>query len=78
MNRLDRRRELPVTALILAVLLSAGLGRPAAAGPAQALVLEQKIPLGAVHGRIDPSRSTSPGIDCSSRSSATIAWASWI
>jgi DNA-binding beta-propeller fold protein YncE len=53
MNRLDRRRELPVTALILAVLLSAGLGRPAAAGPAQALVLEQKIPLGAVHGRID-------------------------
>ena len=53
MNGLDRRRELPVMALILAGLLSAGLGRPAAAGPAQPLVLEQKIPLGEVRGRID-------------------------
>jgi hypothetical protein len=39
--------------LVLAALLSAGLALPAAAGPAQALVLEQKIPLGEVHGRID-------------------------
>jgi DNA-binding beta-propeller fold protein YncE len=53
MNGLDRRRELPVMALILAGLLSAGLGRPAAAGPTQALVLERKIPLGEVRGRID-------------------------
>ena len=53
MNGLDRRRELPVMALILAGLLSAGLGAPAAAGPAQPLVLEQKIPLGEVRGRID-------------------------
>jgi DNA-binding beta-propeller fold protein YncE len=40
-------------ALVLAALLSAGLALPAAAGPAQPLVLEQKIPLGEVHGRID-------------------------
>jgi DNA-binding beta-propeller fold protein YncE len=40
-------------ALVLAALLSAGLAVPAAAGPAQALVLEQKIPLGEVRGRID-------------------------
>ena len=53
MNGLDRRCELPVMALILAGLLSAGLGRPAVAGPAQALVLERKIPLGEVRGRID-------------------------
>jgi hypothetical protein len=53
MNRLNRRRELPVMATILAALLSAGLERPAVAGAAQALVLEQKIPLGDVHGRID-------------------------
>jgi DNA-binding beta-propeller fold protein YncE len=53
MNRLDRCRELPVMALILAALVSAGLERRAAAGPTQALVLEQKIPLGEVHGRID-------------------------
>lgn len=53
MNGPERRRELPVMALILAALLSAGLGRPAAAGPAQALVLEQKIPIGEVQGRID-------------------------
>jgi DNA-binding beta-propeller fold protein YncE len=53
MNRLDRRRELPVMAVILAALLSPGLGRPAATGAAQVLVLEQKIPLGEVHGRID-------------------------
>jgi hypothetical protein len=53
MNGLDRCRELPVMALILAGLLSAGLGRPAAADPAQPLVLEQKISLGEVRGRID-------------------------
>jgi hypothetical protein len=53
MKRLDRCRELLVVALILAALLSAGLERPTAAVPAQALVLEQKIPLGEVHGRID-------------------------
>ena len=40
-------------ALVLAALLSAGLTLPVAAGPAQALVLEQKIPLGEVRGRID-------------------------
>jgi hypothetical protein len=53
MTRLERRRELPIMALILASLLSAGLGRPAAASPGPALVLEQKIPLGEVRGRID-------------------------
>jgi hypothetical protein len=53
MNGLDRRHELPVVALVLAGLLSASLERPAAAGPAQPLVLEQKIPLGEVRGRID-------------------------
>jgi DNA-binding beta-propeller fold protein YncE len=40
-------------ALVLAALLSAGLALPAAAGPAQPLVLEQKIPLGEVSGRLD-------------------------
>jgi hypothetical protein len=53
MNGLDRRHEFPVVALILAGLLSAGLARPATAGPAQPLVLEQKIPLREVRGRID-------------------------
>jgi hypothetical protein len=53
MNGLDRRHALLATALILAGLLSAGLGRPAAAGAAQPLMLEQKIPLGEVSGRID-------------------------
>ena len=53
MNGLDRRRELNAIALALAALLSAGLALPAAAGPAQPLVLKQKIPLGEVHGRID-------------------------
>jgi hypothetical protein len=42
-----------IVALILAALLSAGPERAAAAGPAQALVLERKIPLGEVRGRID-------------------------
>src|ERR671918_2541097 len=42
--------ELP-PALILVALI--GLAGPAAAGPAQPLVLEQKIPLGEVRGRID-------------------------
>jgi hypothetical protein len=49
----DRRHELPLMALIVAALLSAGLERHAAAGQAQPLVLEQKIPLGEVRGRID-------------------------
>jgi hypothetical protein len=53
MNGLDRGHALPVMAVILAGLLSAGLGRPAGAGAAQPLVLEQKIPLGEVRGRID-------------------------
>jgi hypothetical protein len=53
MNRLDRCRELPVMALVVAALLGPGLGRPAAAGPAQPLVLERKIPLGEIRGRID-------------------------
>jgi hypothetical protein len=53
MNGLNRRHEFPVMAFVLAGLLSAGLGRPAAADPAQPLVLEQKIPLGEVSGRID-------------------------
>jgi DNA-binding beta-propeller fold protein YncE len=53
MNGLDRGHALPVMAIILAGLLSAGLGRPAAAVAAQPLVLEQKIPLGEVRGRID-------------------------
>jgi DNA-binding beta-propeller fold protein YncE len=53
MTRLDRRRELPVMGLILAGLVIAGLGRHAEAGPAQALVLERKISLGEVRGRID-------------------------
>jgi hypothetical protein len=41
------------TAFTLASLLSAGLVQPAAAGTAQPLVLEQKISLGEVGGRID-------------------------
>ncbi len=61
MNRLDRRRELLVMAVMFTGLLGGGLG-PSAAGGAQALVLEQKIPLGEVSGRIDhlaidPSRN---------------------
>jgi hypothetical protein len=39
MNRLDRRLELAVMALVLAGLLSAGLGWPAAAELVQPLVL---------------------------------------
>ena len=53
MNRLDRCRELPVIAMVVAALLSPGLERPAAAGAVQALVLEREIPLGGVRGRID-------------------------
>ena len=53
MNGPERHRELPVMALILTGLLSPGLVQPAAAGPAQPLVLERKIPLGEVRGRID-------------------------
>jgi DNA-binding beta-propeller fold protein YncE len=40
-------------ALTLASLVSTSLGLTATAGPAQPLVLEQKIPLGEVRGRID-------------------------
>jgi DNA-binding beta-propeller fold protein YncE len=40
-------------ALTLASLVSTSLGLTATAGPAQPLVLEQKIPLGEVQGRID-------------------------
>jgi hypothetical protein len=53
MNGLECRRELPVMGLILAGFLSGGLVQPAGASPAQALVLERKIPLGEVRGRID-------------------------
>jgi hypothetical protein len=53
MNRLDRCRELPVMVLVVAALLGLGLERPAAAGAVQTLVLERKIPLGEVRGRID-------------------------
>jgi DNA-binding beta-propeller fold protein YncE len=41
------------TALTLASLVGISLAGPVAAGPAQPLVLEQKIPLGEVRGRID-------------------------
>ena len=57
MNGLPRRRQLPAAALMLMGLIGLmGLmssGLPARAGPAQPLVLEQKIPLGKVSGRID-------------------------
>jgi hypothetical protein len=46
-------RSAGVVALILLGLLSPGLARHAAARPAQPLVLEQKIALGEVGGRID-------------------------
>jgi hypothetical protein len=45
------RRELLAATSILVGLVSSGL--PAIAGPAQPLVLERKIPLGKVSGRID-------------------------
>jgi DNA-binding beta-propeller fold protein YncE len=48
---LPRCRELLAVTFTLAGLFAWGL--PAAAGPAQSLVLEQKIPLGEVRGRID-------------------------
>ncbi len=48
---LPRCRELLAVTFTLAGLFAWGL--PAAAGPAQPLVLEQKIPLGEVRGRID-------------------------
>ncbi|HEX5078258.1 MAG TPA: hypothetical protein VFV80_03850 [Geminicoccaceae bacterium] len=53
MNGPARRRELTGVALVLAGLLSAALAQPAAAGPAQPLALERKIPLGEIRGRID-------------------------
>src|SRR5262245_53605896 len=40
-------------AVILVLLGLVAAGQPATAGPAQPLVLEQKIPLGEVRGRID-------------------------
>ena len=50
-NGLPRRRERLGVAFMLVAFLGSGL--PAAAGPAQPLALEQKIPLGEVSGRID-------------------------
>ncbi len=51
MNGLPRGRELLAVSFMLVGLMGSGL--PARAGPAQPLVLEQKIPLGEVSGRID-------------------------
>ena len=51
MNGLPRRRERLAAAVMLVALTGSGL--PALAAPAQPLVLEQKIPLGEVRGRID-------------------------
>jgi hypothetical protein len=48
-------------ALTLASLVSTSLGLTATAGPAQPLVLEQKIPLGEVRGRIDHLAVDLPG-----------------
>jgi hypothetical protein len=53
MNGLPDRLELRAIALALAGLVSVNLVLPAAAGPAQPLALERKIPLGEVRGRID-------------------------
>jgi len=51
LDRLPCCRELLAVTFTLAGLL--GWGLPATAGPTQPLVLEQKIPLGEVRGRID-------------------------
>jgi DNA-binding beta-propeller fold protein YncE len=51
LNGLPRGRELLAVSFMLVGLMGSGL--PARAGPAQPLVLEQKIPLGEVRGRID-------------------------
>jgi hypothetical protein len=51
MNGLPCRRELLAATFVLVGFL--GLAGPATGGPAQPLVLEQKIPLGEVRGRID-------------------------
>jgi hypothetical protein len=51
MNSSPCRRELLAVTFILVGLL--GVARAAAAGPEQPLVLERKIPLGEVRGRID-------------------------
>jgi YVTN family beta-propeller protein len=51
LNGLPHRRELLAVPFMLVGLI--GSGWPATAGPAQPLVLEQKIPLGEVSGRID-------------------------
>jgi DNA-binding beta-propeller fold protein YncE len=50
MNRSPGHQLLPQTLIVIGLLGSAGL---AVAAPAQPLVLEQKIPLGEVSGRID-------------------------
>jgi DNA-binding beta-propeller fold protein YncE len=50
MNRSPRHQLLPQTFILIGLL---GLAGPAAAGPTQPLVLEQKISLGEVRGRID-------------------------
>jgi hypothetical protein len=51
MNRLPRRHELLAVTLVLVGL--PGFAWPIAAGPPPPLVLERKIPLGEVRGRID-------------------------
>ena len=51
MNGLARSRPLLAVTFMLVGLV--GLAGHAAAGPVQPLVLEQKIPLGEVQGRID-------------------------
>jgi DNA-binding beta-propeller fold protein YncE len=51
LNGLPRRPELLTAAFTLAALMGSGL--PPIAGAAQPLILEQKIPLGDVSGRID-------------------------
>ena len=51
MNRLPRRHELLAVTLVLVGL--PGFAWPIAAGPPPPLVLERKIPLGEVQGRID-------------------------
>ena len=52
-NRERPKIDRIATALALASLVSTSLALPRAAGPGQPLVLEQKIPLGEVRGRID-------------------------
>ena len=53
MNGLPDRLELSAIALSLQVLAISSLVPPAAAGPVQTAMLERKIPLGEIRGRID-------------------------